>query len=214
MGHYCYDLYRRVATDHAMITNFRHPATRVLSLYNYFRHAVPDTPQTRRDEIYFAVRLAKAVDFPEFVMSDDDRVTTYIEDHHFRQLAGCGWFLSVQRDFDDVCDLIDRMAWFYVCEYPLLSVRWGRSVLGTREFDIRAANVTPEGPHVTASVLGISDRAFDRILDLNQRDLPIYSHGVARFFSEIRDLSRSCDGRWRATKADESGSDMRHSGAG
>jgi hypothetical protein len=36
-GHYGQDIFAAVNDDHSCITNFRHPATRLISLYNFFR---------------------------------------------------------------------------------------------------------------------------------------------------------------------------------
>lgn len=190
MGHYGYDLYRTVAEDHMLVTNFRHPAGRVLSLYNYFRQSVPDGPAMQSRPEYFAVRLARVASFDDFVASEDPRVITYTSNHHFRQLASSGWSLSVNRTFDDVCQLIDDMAWYYVCEYPVLSMRWARAALKAPDFAIGSANVTPAAPEVTADLLGISQETFSRILQINDLDLGIYAHGLARFFQEIRELAR------------------------
>jgi hypothetical protein len=73
-GHYGYAHYRALGGEHALITNFRHPATRVLSLYNYFRTSVENTAEVREAPQYHAVRFARQVGFDEFVASDDPRV--------------------------------------------------------------------------------------------------------------------------------------------
>lgn len=184
MGHYGYDHFRAVEDGHACVTNFRHPASRIASLYNYFRFSVGDAPEVRERPEYFAVRLAKSADFAGFVASDDPRVTTYTSNHHFRQLANSGWSLSHQRRLDDVRRLIDQMAWYYVCEYPELSARWARTALDLPDLMIEAANVTPRTGEPGADLARIAPETLGRIMSLNELDLAIYRHALDRFFQE------------------------------
>lgn len=195
MGHYGWRDFRAVASRHLPVTNFRHPAARILSLYNYFRLAVPDTPASRTRPEYFAVRLARAVDFPTFVASDDPRVLTYTRNHHVRQLANTGWSLHEPDDLEAVCEFIDRMPWYYVCEYPALSVRWGRIALQDPGFTVGAANVTPSGSAPSADALGMPERTFNRILALNELDLAIYVRALQRLLAERGDPAAAARAR-------------------
>ncbi len=189
VGHYGYDICRQVAGEHALITNFRHPAKRIVSLYKYFRYAVPNTPSVQSDPIYFAVRQAKSADFESFVLSTDPRITTYTHNHHFRQLANSGWSLNHSRTLDDVIDLIDQMTWFYMCEFPDLSVRWARKALDASDFKLPRDNVSSTSAAPSADVLQLSEAAYTRLLDMNQVDLAIYAHALERFFFETRNAS-------------------------
>lgn len=190
-GHYGYDVCRQVAHGHALISNFRHPAARVVSLYNYFRRQVPDTPKVWADPVYFAVRTAKTVSFDEFVASDDPRILTYTADHHFRQLANSGWSLETARSMGEVRDLVHRLDWFYLCEHPQLAARWGRAVLRAPGLSVGRVNVTETRGSPSAAILEVSEPAFRRVLALNERDLEIYDHAVLRFFAEVDGRART-----------------------
>ena len=187
-GHYGYDHYRALGVAHPLITNFRHPAPRILSLYNYFRYSVAETAEVREAPEYHAVRLARSAGFDDFVASDDPRVATYVQDYHFRQLAGSGWSLEADASIAEVCELIDRLDWYYVCEHPLLSVLWGREALGIPSLAIPRANVTPGGGDLTAGLLGLSEASLSTLMKRNRRDLKIYAHALSRFFRVTADL--------------------------
>jgi hypothetical protein len=73
-GHYGQDIFAAVNDDHSCITNFRHPATRLISLYNFFRFKVNLSDEELRTERYYSVLLAKSVSFERFVSADDPRV--------------------------------------------------------------------------------------------------------------------------------------------
>ncbi len=184
MGHYGYDICRRVVRDHALISNFRHPAERLASLYKYFRHTVPDDETSRRDPTYHAVRQSKIVDFETFILSADPRITTYTSNHHFRQLANSGWSLRTSRSIDDVFDLIDEMTWFYMCEHPELSVRWARRALDAPDFNLSRENTSSAAAAPSADVLGLSERAYAHLMEINQADVAIHSHAMRRFLTE------------------------------
>jgi len=188
MGHYGYDICRQVVRDHALITNFRHPAERIASLYKYFRYTVPDDETTRRDPTYYAVRQSRRVDFETFVLSRDPRITTYTSNHHFRQLANSGWSLGTSRSIDEVFDLIDDLTWFYMCEQPELSVRWARKALDAPDFDLPRENTSSAVAAPSAEVLQLSDRAYGYLMDINQSDVAIYSHAMLRFLRETMEL--------------------------
>ena len=114
-GHYGQDIFATVNDDHCCITNFRHPATRLISLYNFFRFKVDLPDQELRTERYYAVLLAKSVSFERFVSSDDPRVDVYVRNSHFRQLTNSCWSLETTNKADGVFRFIDRMPWYYVC---------------------------------------------------------------------------------------------------
>ena len=189
--HFGYDDYLSLGAKHTLITNFRHPATRILSLYNYFRHGVAETSEVREAPEYFAVRLAKTAGFATFVASDDPRVTTYTHDFHFRQLARSGWSLDSSAPVEEVFARVDRLAWYYVCEYPMLSVLWGREALAMPSLAIGAANVTPGSADPTSGLLGIDELTFARLMAHNPRDLMVYAHALMRFFQVIATLTRT-----------------------
>jgi hypothetical protein len=86
-GHYGYDIFAAVSEGHACLTNFRHPITRLILLYNFFSCVVDLPDQELRKERFYAVRFAKAASFGRFVSSADSRVEVYVRNWHFRQLA-------------------------------------------------------------------------------------------------------------------------------
>ena len=71
---------------------------------------------------------AKSANLEVFVSADDPRINVYVRNAHFRQLANSCWSLQEAKGFKDVCRFIDAMAWYYVCEYPELLLRWMRRV--------------------------------------------------------------------------------------
>lgn len=192
-GHYGFDDYKAVSTKHLLITNFRHPASRILSLYNYFRTAVPDSAELRSSAEYYAVRFARRASFEAFVSCEDPRVSTYTHNHHFRQLAGSGWSLDIRASLDDVYDRIDHLAWYYVCEYPQLSVLWGRQALGLPDLDIGRSNVTPQDGGGGPGGQDVDEATRALLLIRNHYDLATYNHAVQRFLQIAAKLARAPD---------------------
>jgi hypothetical protein len=110
-GHYGRDVFEAVNDGHICITNFRHPVTRLLSLYNYFRHVVRlDARQLLHDRFH-AVAAARAVSFKDFLEDDDPRVTVYTCNQHFRQLTGSPWSVSDCNDLESAIRFVDQMSW-------------------------------------------------------------------------------------------------------
>jgi len=180
MGHYGYDVYRAIDSGHAAITNFRHPAARLASLYNYFRFAVHPTVEDLASSTFTAVRTAKTSSFEAFALCDDPQVAMYTCDHHFRQLANSPWSMATARSERDVVELVEAMPWFYVCEFPDASYLWARSALGWRLDKVRRDNITGAENGEAATLLGMSDALYARIMARNARDLAIYRLAVDR----------------------------------
>jgi hypothetical protein len=180
-GHYGYDIFRVAAAGHDIVTNFRDPSARLLSLYNYYRLDVvlPDDPLQL--ENYYPVAFAQEVDFDRFVSTDDPRIEIHTRNHHVRQLTNSGWSLDSAGDLTQAVALLERMAWFYVCEDPELSMRWGREVFG-QHFPQRliSENVTSrsKGAHLAVTTI---DRATRRTIhEKNLLDEALYAHAVRR----------------------------------
>jgi hypothetical protein len=184
VGHFGHDLYRAVETGHAPITNFRHPATRLVSLYNYFRFVVQVAPEYLEGPDLAAIRLAKSASFEDFVLCDDPQVAMYTCDHHFRQLANSSWSMASTRSEREVADLIAAMPWFYVCELPDASYLWARWALGWRLDRVERANVTMVEQDAPASILAMPDALVRKIAARNPRDMAIYRMAVGRLISE------------------------------
>lgn len=184
MGHFGYDMYRAVDCGHTLITNFRHPAARLASLYNFFRFTVQLPPEELARPTHAAVRMAKTSSFEDFALCDDPWVAMYTTDHHFRQLANSPWSMAVTRSMDDVIAMISVMPWFYVCEFPEASYLWARSALGWRFNEVRRENVTKAERNGSVSVLDMGDTVYDEIMARNARDLAIYRFAVDRLIGE------------------------------
>jgi hypothetical protein len=175
-GHYGRDVFEAINNGHACITNFRHPVTRLASLYNYFRHAVKLEAHQLAQDRFYAVAVAQAVSFKDFLADDDTRVTVYTCNQHFRQLTNSPWSLSDGGDLDGALDFVDRMQWYYICEYPELSMLWMHEALGIRA--IAWHNVTG---------LGTRDLLDAQTLDLarcrNALDTCLYRYAVDRLLN-------------------------------
>lgn len=182
-GHYGYDIFAAVNDGHARITNFRHPATRLISLYNFFRFSVILPDEELRTDRFYAVLFAKSVSFERFVSADDPRVDVYVRNWHFRQLSNSCWSLAITKKFDEVRRFIDAMRWFYICEYPELSARWlGRSL--NWDLDrLPRENVTGEKDGQTISLSALDERTYSMICKKNDLDFAIYQYAVDRLLS-------------------------------
>jgi hypothetical protein len=87
--------------------------------------------------------------------------------------------------------LIDHLDWYYVCEYPVLSVLWGRKALGIPDLAFDRTNVTQTGSDLSLDPSGTSETALSTLMASNPRDMAIYAHALARFFRVVADLA--CD---------------------
>jgi hypothetical protein len=179
-GHYGYDIYCQIAAAHAPVTNFRHPATRLVSLYRFFRGiAVPPQGAAERDDLY-PVLFAQQVGLHDLICAEDPRIELYTRDHHVRQLTASAWSEGGSRDIAQACDLVDRMPWFYVCEHPGLSQAWADSVLPS--LLLRAM---PPIPAENRTVLPgreppLERRTYRAICDRNELDFCLYAHATRR----------------------------------
>lgn len=172
-GHYGRDVYEAVAPGGMLLTNFRHPVTRVLSLYNYFRHTVQADSEILSTSRYAAVAAAKSLDFAEFVACRDPRVLVYTSDFHFRQITGSPWVLESRGSVAEAVSKVRSMDWFYIAEMPEHSIAWA-----LHAFDLRRAhpvdwrNIASAATRLTYDEVSETDR--NRILQMNLRDLVLY----------------------------------------
>lgn len=154
-----------------VVTNFRRPVARMVSLYDYWRSydlaAVKGLPES-------GPQLARELAFAEFVRSDHPKLSLFIDDFHTRQLLDSGWTprLLTPSDVETVKRRIDAMRWFYVCEESRRSEAWFHAVFGPG--GIARANETP-GPRTAPD-----PEDEDVILQRNQADLAIWTHARAR----------------------------------
>ena len=91
-GHYGFQTYLALREGHELITNFRSPISRIVSLYNYWRNEVPpSTLEVVHKDDAQCVFEAKEKSFSEFIRSPNKNLELYIENAHFRQLYRSNW---------------------------------------------------------------------------------------------------------------------------
>ena len=192
-GHYGRDIFESVAAGHLVTTNFRNPVSRVVSLYNYFRHMVTLTEAELGSERFIAVKAAKTLEFGRFVTSSDPRIEVYIRNQHYRQLTASCWSLAMTDSLAETCRFVDTMPWYYVCEHPDLSALWARHALGWTAARLPRANITA-GPQAEMIRVEELDRMTCRaICEKNRLDLALYQHAVGRFLQRVTVLSSEAD---------------------
>jgi FkbM family methyltransferase len=194
-GHYGRDIFVVVNEGHGCVTNFRHPVTRLLSLYNYFRFNVNLSYEQLLTDRFYAVLLAKSESFEQFVSCNDPRVEVYIRNSHFRQLANSCWSLETTKPFEDVCRFVDSMPWYYVCEYPEKSLAWMRRVFNFDLDGIPRVNVTRDQGGRAKTVSTLDDRTYQIILGKNVLDFALYQHAVDRLLTRAGPHSQLCGSR-------------------
>jgi hypothetical protein len=174
-GHYGRDVFDTVSDGHVCITNFRHPVTRLLSLYYYFRDVIRlDINQLPED--HYAVTVAQSADFHTFVTCPDPRLEVYTCNQHFRQLTGSPWRLTDSADMRGAIRFVGEMPCYYVCEFPQLSMMWLREALGIQAMPWE--NVV--GKAADATIDGATYRA---VCSRNSLDLMLYEHAVKRLLA-------------------------------
>ena len=161
------------------------------------RFKVKLSEEELRTERYYAVLLAKSVSFERFVSADDPRVDVYVRNSHFRQLTHSCWSLEITNKVDSVCRFIDRMPWYYVCEYPDLSLLWMRRVFNWDVDQMPRENVTGDGGGRATSLPTLEDRTHRIIRMKNNLDFALYRYAVNRFLTRTGPHNRSSG--WRAT---------------
>jgi hypothetical protein len=184
-GHYGHDIYHAVNDGHRCVTNFRNPLARVASLYNFFRFKVKLPEEELRTEQFCAVAFAKSVSFAEFVSCSDPSIEVYVRNAHFRQLANSCWALQTSKEFGDVCQFVDAMPWYYVCEYPQMSIVWLRRAFGLDLDRLPRENVTQSPSGQAADLVTLNDRIREVILAKNDLDCALYRYAVGRFVVRV-----------------------------
>ncbi len=186
-GHYGHDVFRAVADRHDPISNFRDPAARLLSLYNFYRIRVPVPEDAGQLDDLHPVLFAKRVDFHRFVCSDDPRIEIHTRNHHVRQLSGSAWEPGSRGDLAQATAMLDRMPWFFVCEHPERSQLWATAVFGDRLAPIPRDNVTGGqcGGFVAVTTMTAATRRV--IQGKNALDAALHARAVRRL------LRRTCE---------------------
>lgn len=200
-GHYGHDIFEAVNDGHSCVTNFRNPISRLISLYNYFKFNVNLSEEELRTERFRAVAFAKSVSFAEFVSSNDPNVDVYVRNAHFRQLANSCWSPATTKELDDVYWFVDEMPWYYVCEYPEMSIAWLRRAFGWNPGHIPRENVTRAQSDQAANLATLGHRIQKVILGKNDLDFALYRFAVRRFVTRVtahptglRSLIQRCAG--------------------
>jgi hypothetical protein len=181
-GHYGKDIYDAVFDRHIPITNFRHPVSRMVSLYNYFRDHVDLPPARLQEDRYFAVRFAKEHDFEAFVTSGDPKITIYSRNQHIRQLTLSPWELG-HFSLDHAWNFVLSMPCYFVCEYPELSSAWLCDTLG---LDVIGNDNQTVGASRYVQAPSLKREIIDKILLYNSGDLALYQRAVDLFLSPSR----------------------------
>jgi hypothetical protein len=184
-GHYGRDVFEAVNEGHRCLTNFPNPIARVVSLYNFFRFNVKLSEEELPTERFRAVAFAKSVSFEEFVSSCDPSIEVYIRNAHFRQLADSCWALKTTKQFDEVCRFVDAMPWYYVCEYPQMSIAWLRRAFGWTLGRLPRENVTQAQNGQAVDLATLDDRLQKVILAKNDLDFALYRYAIDRFVSRV-----------------------------
>ena len=179
-GHYGYDVHEAVVDGHISVTNFRHPVDRLISTYNYFNYAVNLPAKPTRPDHFYHVRLARSISFEEYISCSDRRVEIYTRDFHFRQLTYSPWSLELRKSLDEAIAFIDRMPWYYVCEYPALSTTWFRKVFNIPINEMPRENQTPKVTDSQLSSANISESTRSVICERNRLDLELYEYAVKK----------------------------------
>lgn len=172
-GHYGRDIFDAVVDGHAPITNFRDPVQRLISLYNFFRLAVPNTEAVLSHPRFACVQAAKRQDIRSFLLNDDPAVTLYTRNYHVRQLTLSGF--EPKADLDVAMNLVSKMPWFYVAERAAASVAWAERWLGVTLPALPQSNVTPEHGD---RVAGLDEALAHRVRDLNTLDCTLYDFAL------------------------------------
>ncbi len=176
IGHYGYENYKRFGRGHDLITNFRHPVSRIHSLYRYWRHNVRlenliaiDPTDAR------VVALAHQLNFSDFIRHPNPDLRLYLDNAHFRQLYRCNWTpeTATADKLAIVKRRIDAMPWIFISEAAEIS---------SHLFQIFLPELAvTEIPHhntsaVAPDTVSFEDEAY--IEQINDADLKIYSHAL------------------------------------
>ena len=205
-GHNSLDVYLSVKNGHRTITNFRHPTTRLISLYNFFRYSVIVSDDVLRSKRYTAVKLAKEVGFHEFLASESPDICVYTSNQHTRQLSASMWEYRSEREVSapTARRTIDELACYYVCEYPELSNLWLKETLGLPQ--LPTENVTEFSGKLT--IFELKSETHKLLLEKNKLDVNLYIYAVnkllkkytatinsgecmARFWARLTDRTRA-----------------------
>lgn len=187
-GHYGHDAYARLSDGHLLVTNFRDPVERIVSIYRYWRNNISPANLVKADPRDAAiVMLAHQLSFHEFIRHDDPDLQLYIRNFHFRQLLGSPWEVRTIRPWDrwKVKRRISHMPWFYVAEMPNIS-----TLLLQAAIPELADTKIPIENSSQGERIRVSKDDIEHLVRVNRLDYEIYYHAVRVQRARLRSLSQ------------------------
>jgi hypothetical protein len=130
---------------------------------------------------------AKEQSFSDFIRSSNPDIRHYIANFHYRQLYRSPWEMATGPHFLRwmIQARISMMHWFYVAEFPDLSLRFFQKAFPEAACPrLERANVSTYDP----TAIEEDDSRF--LLALNRLDMAIYTHAVNLLQVRTNDLSR------------------------
>lgn len=168
-GHFGYEVVEHHFPGHGTITNFRHPVSRVASLYDYWRSVAVSPTLPNPNGPAYASRLS----FSEFIRDPSPFLGLYLEDFHTRQLVASGWLPATlgEPELERARGRIRALRWFYVCEREQDSLAWLAAV-----YPRLAAGRPLARVNVTTALHRTVPTAADTevIASRNRHDLAVY----------------------------------------
>ncbi len=182
-GHFGYATFKQLGHGHRLVTNFREPVSRVVSLYNYWRNNVSEqnlawlAPQDQ-SVVYEAKRLT----FSDFIRSPNPYLRFYLRDAHFRQLYKSSWSMDTGPIYSMliVQRRIAALSWFNVAEYPELSLRFLY-----KAFPEFAGSRMPVQNVSERSQVSVDEDDVTYLSSINARDIEIYTFAAQRLLREV-----------------------------
>ena len=184
-GHCGYEVYRDLGSRYHLVTNFRHPVARIVSLYDYW-HNNTTKAQVRRIGKLNGPALARRMSFTEFVNSDEEALKLYLRNAHARQLLKTPWeyWQLVPADYLKLRRQIRRMHWYYVVEYKNLSEAWFQIRFPwLSAVELRSENVTR---YKWRAKTKPTQADIETILRHNRYDVAIYEYAVHLLQARLR----------------------------
>ena len=175
-GHYGYDVFRQLRAGHALITNFRDPVERIISLYRYWRNNVSaGNLMGAYPNDATVIMHSHELDFSSFIRCEDPDVRLYINNFHFRQLLNSGWENVTIRTWHKikVRGRISAMPWFYIADKPRLS-----TILLKRAFPELLSPNLPFENIGRGDPIEVTSKDVEYLVSLNRFDYDIYHHAL------------------------------------
>ena len=77
------------------------------------------------------------------------------------------------------------MPWYYVCEYPEMSIAWFRRAFGWNLDHVPRENVTQAQSEQAANLATLDERIQNVIRAKNNLDFALYRYAVGRFVTRV-----------------------------